>query len=147
VWTNIDAEPTPWAEVAAWETGLLSLSDWDAKWIEPKQRPAQSEPLRVKQFEDDINPLSNEVRYDLLRPAEMVCKSFNAKRSIAKARIYATARGVYELELNGHRVGDWELAPEYTSYDRYLMYQTYHVTGLLHEGSNALGAGMQGGWL
>ena len=63
-----------------------------------------------------------------------------------RARLYATARGVYEPRLNGSRVGDAELAPGWTEYHQRLHYQTYDVTELLREGGNVLGAVVADGW-
>ncbi len=65
---------------------------------------------------------------------------------IASARLYATALGVYELELNGERVGDHHFAPGWTEYDTRVQYQTYDVTDLLRPGANALAAGLSTGW-
>ncbi|HWJ81652.1 MAG TPA: glycoside hydrolase family 78 protein [Nocardioides sp.] len=66
--------------------------------------------------------------------------------AITRARIYATARGVYELSVNGDRVGDEELAPGLTAYDKRIDYQTYDVTDQLRAGSNVLGAEVAPGW-
>ena len=66
-------------------------------------------------------------------------------RSAGQA-MYATARGVYELYINGTRVGNDVLAPGWTDYDRRIQYQTYDVTPLLAEGPNALGAVLGDGW-
>ena len=66
--------------------------------------------------------------------------------AIRRARIYATAHGVYELELNGVRVGDQELAPGWTAYESRLRCQTYDVTELLAPGANAVGAWLGDGW-
>jgi alpha-L-rhamnosidase len=63
-----------------------------------------------------------------------------------RARLYATARGVYEPRLNGERVGDLELAPGWTEYRRRIQYQTYDVTGLLRDGGNVLAAVVADGW-
>jgi alpha-L-rhamnosidase len=57
-----------------------------------------------------------------------------------------TARGLYELRLNGQRVGDQLLAPEWTSYGKRLQYQTYDVTSLLRPGENAIGCLLGEGW-
>jgi len=68
-------------------------------------------------------------------------------KAVAKARLYATARGIYELYLNGSRVGDYVFAPGLTQYNRHHQYQAYDVTGLLHTGEeNALGAWLSEGW-
>jgi alpha-L-rhamnosidase len=63
-----------------------------------------------------------------------------ADRPIAKARLYATALGLYELRINGRRVGDHLLAPDWTDYDKRVRYQVYDVGGLLRPGLNALAA-------
>ncbi len=57
-----------------------------------------------------------------------------------------TARGLYELYLNGRRVGDQEFTPGWTSYKSRLQYQTYDVTGLLERGENVAGATLGDGW-
>ncbi|MFI2650967.1 family 78 glycoside hydrolase catalytic domain [Micromonospora fulviviridis] len=73
-------------------------------------------------------------------------RGFRVDGQIARARIYATALGVYRLSLNGRRVGDHELAPGWTDYRRRVQYQTYDVTGQLRQGDNALGAMLGDGW-
>src|SRR5262249_14122362 len=67
-------------------------------------------------------------------------------KPLRQARVYATARGVYELWLNGRRVGDALLAPGWTDYHQRIQYQTYDVTALLQPGANALGAILGPGW-
>ncbi len=67
-------------------------------------------------------------------------------KSIAKARLYATARGAYEMMVNGHRVSDDYLNPGLTQYNKTLFYQTFDVTKILKEGNNALGAILNEGW-
>lgn len=77
----------------------------------------------------------------------MLRTQFRVKTTpIQSARLYATARGIYELFLNGRRVGDDWYAPGFTQYNRTHLYQTYDVTGLLRTGENALGAMLGEGW-
>ena len=57
-----------------------------------------------------------------------------------------TALGLYELRLNGSRVGDHLLAPEWTNYHKRIQYQTYDVTALVRTGDNVLGATLGNGW-
>ncbi|WP_262286788.1 family 78 glycoside hydrolase catalytic domain [Micromonospora sp. MA102] len=73
-------------------------------------------------------------------------RGFRVDGEIARARIYATALGVYRLSLNGQRVGDQELAPGWTDYSKRVQYQTYDVTRQLRQGDNALGALLGDGW-
>jgi len=65
---------------------------------------------------------------------------------IVRARIHSTAHGVYELEVNGERVGDDVLAPGWTSYGHRLRYQTHDVTAALRAGENVIGAWLADGW-
>lgn len=72
-------------------------------------------------------------------------KSFKAQKEVKSARIYATAMGIYEITLNGEKAGDEYFAPGFTSYKTRLQYQTYDVTGLIHE-DNELIVAVGGGW-
>ena len=67
-------------------------------------------------------------------------------KAIGGARLYVTARGVYEVFLNGRRVGDDYFNPGLTQYNRTHMYQTYDVTSLIKPGANAMGAMLGEGW-
>lgn len=67
-------------------------------------------------------------------------------KTVADARVYATARGIYELSLNGEKVGDQHLAPGWTDYLDRFQSQTYDVTDLLADGQNAFGAELGNGW-
>ena len=82
----------------------------------------------------------------LERPATMVRKEFDLPKAIKRATVYVTGLGLYELHINGQRVGNHLLAPEWTHYSKRIQYQTYDVTSLLRNGSNAVGAQMNGGW-
>ncbi len=66
--------------------------------------------------------------------------------AVVRARLYATAHGVYEAFLNGTRVGDAELTPGFTEYRDRLQVQTYDITSLVRPGVNALGAILSDGW-
>ena len=115
-----------WSKTARWEMGLLESADWKARWITPDLA------------EDETK--SN--------PAPMLRREFlvNTKKKVEKARLYASAMGLYELELNGKRVGDEYLTPGWTAYDFRFQYQTYDVTAALKSGANCLGAMLGDGW-
>lgn len=108
---------------ACYEMGLLEKSDWCAKWICGNYT---------------VNPTK---RY----PVDCFKKEFDTE-NIKKARIYATACGLYELCLNGSRVGSFVLAPGHTDYRKRVQYQTYDVTALLKNGNNMLTAELADGW-
>jgi alpha-L-rhamnosidase len=69
-----------------------------------------------------------------------------AGRPIREARLYVTARGIYEIQVNGARVGHDHYDPGLTQYNKTHMYQTYDVTDMLKPGSNVLGALLGEGW-
>jgi len=73
-------------------------------------------------------------------------KSFELKSPVRRAILYATALGLYEVHINGHRVGDHVLAPDWTDYRKRVRYQAYDVTDLLKTGGNALGVLLAKGW-
>ena len=79
------------------------------------------------------------------RQATMVRKEFGLPGKVKRATVSVTGLGLYELYLNGQKVGDHLLAPEWTQYTKRIQYQTYDVTSLLNEGENAVGAQMAGG--
>ncbi|MFC5172059.1 alpha-L-rhamnosidase [Streptomyces mutomycini] len=80
-------------------------------------------------------------------PATQLRREFRlGRRRVARARLYSTALGLYEVFLNGERVGEDRLAPGWTDYDKRVQYQTYDVTGLLAPGGNALGITLATGW-
>ena len=121
IWDNKGRE-SKWSEAAFWEMGLLSQSDWKAKWIE---------------MEGDT------IRYS---PSPHFRKEFQVGKSIASARVYVTSHGFYELHLNGKKVGDQVLTPGWTSYGKRLQYQVYDVTGMIIKGNNAIGTVLGDGW-
>ncbi|MCM3628492.1 glycoside hydrolase family 78 protein [Paenibacillus glycanilyticus] len=123
-WDNKGRE-SEWSETAFWEMGLLEASDWKAAWITPDSAA--------------INPQAEEIFF--LRTA------FHARSGISRATIHATSLGLYELELNGQRVGDWQYTPGWTSYSSRLQVQAYDVTGQILAGErNAIGAALANGW-
>lgn len=121
LWDETDSEGE--SATARFEVGLLSASDWQAKWIT-----------------GDYSPKKNR-RY----PVDCFKKTFDAA-DVRKARLYISACGLYEAKLNGTRVGDFILAPGSTDYRKRIQYQTYDVTELLKSGVNVLTAELADGW-
>lgn len=79
-------------------------------------------------------------------PLPLLRKGFRTSGKIADARLYVTALGVYEVSINGRRVGDAHLAPGWTDYGTRVRYQAYDVTEMLRAGSNAIAAEVGPGW-
>ncbi|MEZ4684099.1 MAG: alpha-L-rhamnosidase N-terminal domain-containing protein [Caldilineaceae bacterium] len=113
-----------WSAPLMVEAGLLSTDEWSARFITPDWE------------EDTLIP----------NPAPYFRHNFDLGSGIRSARLYISALGVYEAQLNGQTVGDHVLAPGWTVYNKRLRYQTFDVTDLLEEGPNALGAIVGEGW-
>jgi len=80
-------------------------------------------------------------------PGRYLRKDFTVKGPVARARLYATALGVYEASINGRRINqDSVLDPGWTDYHKRVMVQTYDVTSLLAAGKNTVGAVLGDGW-
>ena len=122
LWDENDREGEP-SETAFFETGLLSASDFTAKWISGNYR------------------VNKKNRY----PVDCFKKQFNAQ-NVAKARLYVTACGLYEAKINGKRVGNFALAPGHTDYTKRIQLQTYDVTDLLSDGENDVTVELADGW-
>jgi alpha-L-rhamnosidase len=73
-------------------------------------------------------------------------KPFTVGSPVRRATVYTTALGLYELRLNGQRVGDQPLAPEWTNYHKRVQVQTYDVTAQVRAGQNVLAATLGNGW-
>lgn len=101
---------------------------------------------RAKLVDGYIKPHPGGVDDGIERPATMVRKEFRIAKPIKQAVVSVTGLGLYELRINGRRVGDHVLAPEWTLYCKRIQYQTYDVTELLRTGENAIGALIGGGW-
>ncbi|MBN2047670.1 MAG: family 78 glycoside hydrolase catalytic domain [Anaerolineaceae bacterium] len=106
-----DNGDTAESDVAWFETAKLD-QPWEAKWITPD-------------WEDNsIHPY--------------VRKTFALDGEVASARVYVTGLGLYNMEINGKRVGEEYLSPNFNAYDQWIQYQTYDVTDLLKAGDNAM---------
>ena len=123
-----DAGLGAWSEPAAVEAGLLSTADWSAAWISTGA-PTDDQP----------GPAGH-------RPAYRLRGEVSVERPVVRARLYATAHGIYELSLDGQRVGTDELTPGYTEYASRTQVQTYDVTDLLAPGTHLLEAQLADGW-
>lgn len=80
-----------------------------------------------------------------ISPAPFTFRKVFAQKKVKRAFITATALGIYELQLNGKKVGEQYFAPGFTSYKHTLQYDFYDVTALLKE-QNELVAVVGGGW-
>lgn len=117
---DLKGKESPWSDVATFEIGLLKKSDWSAKWItDGKERPGPSPYFR---------------------------KSFELKEKPVKARLYITARGLFEATINGQRFCNDYFTPGWTEFSKRIHSLTYDVTTQLNQGRNAIGVVLGDGW-
>lgn len=121
VWDQND-RVSKWSTPNYWLMGLMGPQNWVAKWIQP-----------------GVLDNSN-------RQSPILRKEFALQKQVKLAVAFVTARGMYEAEINGKRVGDMYLTPGWTSYNKRLQYQTFDVTELLNNGKNAVGVTLGDGW-
>ncbi len=107
--------------LGSFETAMMDSSAWSGKWISD---------------EKDIN----------YKPAPYFRKEIDLSKKVKSARIYISAAGLYELSINGQKIGDRMLDPMYTRFDRRNLYSTFDITSNLQEGKNAFGVLLGNGW-
>ncbi len=113
---------TAWSNIAKFSVGLLNSSDWSAKWIGlDKVFPWDSEDVRSR--------LS----------ARYLRKEFNNTKTVKSAKVYISGLGLYELYINGKKIGDQVLAPGATNYNEAVFYNTFDVTDEVKSGRNTIG--------
>ena len=95
---------------SSFESGLLSGENFKGNWI--------------------THTLGN------IEACPIFKKEFNTDKKVTRARIYATALGVYEIEINKEKVGDAFFAPGWTNYKKRLHYQAYDVTDMIKDKNN-----------
>ena len=79
-------------------------------------------------------------------PCPQMRKEFQVAGEVVRATAYVTALGLYELHLNGCRADEALFAPGWTDYAKRLPYQELDLTGLIQQGSNAIGVVLGHGW-
>ncbi len=119
----VDSEGDQAENEAAFEVTLLDNSDWEAKWI--------------------CNPASLPVVYS---PAPYFRNEFSLEKKPVKARLYVTARGIFEAHINGKQINRDRFVPGWTNFHKHIQFMTYDVTEMLSEGKNAWGAIVGDGW-
>jgi alpha-L-rhamnosidase len=137
VWDNRGNKSTS-SEPAYFETGLMHTGWIGAQWIKASSRYGET---CVTQNDSPGIPIFR--------------KEFDAKNAVKSTKLYTTALGVYDVFINGTRVGTIlpdgttrydELKPGWTDYFKEVFYLSYDVTPLVRQGDNAIGAQLASGW-
>jgi alpha-L-rhamnosidase len=126
----------------SWKVSNIKQEGWqesdfdDSGWTDAKEiATIGDEPWRMRGYGGLILPALPYMR-----------KVFSVDRPVKRAVIYASALGLYELHINGKRIGEDYFTPGWTDYNKRVYYQSYEVTNLLATGSNAIGAILADGW-
>ncbi|RKY11581.1 MAG: alpha-L-rhamnosidase [Planctomycetota bacterium] len=148
VWDRYD-RASGWSEPAMWTMGLLKPGDWRGRWIGYNTRDLKPE-KEAGEEDSSGKPVVDSGKGDknklvLPRPAYMR-KEFTLEKPVRRAVLYSTALGIYEMHINGHRVGKDYFTPGWTDYDKRIYYNTYDVTGMLRRTDNTIGAIVADGW-
>ena len=108
-----------WSAPAFWTMGLIAPDAWKAKWIGL----------------DEDKPTDK----DRVLPARFLRTEFDVKHKVKRATAYVSGLGLFELYLNGKKIGDQVLSPGLTDYDKRVLYVTFDLTPELSAGRNAAG--------
>lgn len=122
VHVTINKGESKWSEPAKWSMGLLKPTDWEAKWIGL----------------DKSFPWDSVSKFSRLS-ARYFRKPFTVTNKIKRATVYVSGLGLYELYLNGSKVGDQVMAPSPTDFTKSVKYNTYDVTAQIKSGDNTIG--------
>jgi alpha-L-rhamnosidase len=131
VWDSRD-RPSAFARPSWWEMALYD-EEWEGQWVGRPSTGAAATATTTPASRGD-------------RSVTYLRRSFALAAEVQRARLYASAFGVYEISINGKRAGQNVLAPGYTDYDKRVLFQTYDVTSLVRRGENVIGAVVAGGW-
>ncbi len=127
---NQDNTVSSWSEINHFELGLLSNKDWQAKWI-----GLDTKKEKVMGSQDNV----------IHRP-QYLRKGFELSGDVVSARLYITAKGVFDVAINGEDVSNDVMPPGYTPYKERIETITYDVTDLIESGQNTIGIEVAAGW-
>lgn len=130
-----------WSKPTSWTVGLLAASDWSAQWISAVNDVTHVTSENIQNFIGD--PAKGKLT---LTPANHFRKEFTATKTLRSARLYSTALGIVDVEINGQHVADDLFHPGWTNYHKRLHYRAYDVTKLIKNGGNAIAATLADGW-
>ncbi len=136
-------QPTGFSSSARFGTAFYNDSDWKAQWIgmgppdEPIADPDSFHPGRVT---PEIKAIEPDPRAPMMR------HEFTLRKTVRRARAFVCGLGLYELRLNGSKVGNEVLATSRTDFRKRVLYGTYDITPLLKLGNNAVGVMLGSGW-
>jgi alpha-L-rhamnosidase len=109
---------------------------WKVRWWDDEGRISSWS--RIAKFEMGLLN-SEDWKAKWIGGGKLLRKSFTVRKKVKQARAYISGLGYYELRINGRKVGDYQLDPGWTDYEKIVLYTTYDITDYLKEGENAVG--------
>lgn len=106
-------------------------------------REPRNEVARIDGIYDKTQTLNFPVRS---MPEMRTTISLNPAKQVSKATVNATARGIYDLFVNGERVNDEYYLPGSTQYNKTHLYHTFDITDHLKSGENEVRVQLGEGW-
>ena len=125
---NTTKGETPWSDIAMWNVGLLTESDWQGQWIGL----------------DRAMPWDKEVEHSQLSTRYLRTEFEKEDKPVKQATLYISGLGMYEAFINGKKVGDQVLAPAPTDYRKTVLYNAFDVTDMLSS-KNAIAVALGNG--
>jgi len=133
----------PYGKTGTFNTGLFGEEEWTAVWIgkgDANEVHSDVDLFLTKTFSKEVQKVIPDSRSPLFR------KEFRIEKKVRRARVFVAGLGLYELRLNGKKVGNSVLAPARTDFRKRVLYDTYDVSAELNTGLNALGIMLGNGW-
>lgn len=112
-----------WSETAMFSIGLLGESHWDGRWI----------------GFDNLMPGDKAGVQHSVMSARYLRKEFRVQKQLKQATAYIAGLGLYELYINGYKIGNQVLSPSPTDYRKTIIYNTFDITAQMRQSENAVG--------
>jgi alpha-L-rhamnosidase len=125
-----DGKTSKWSDINSFELGLLNNTDWTGKWI---GLPITKDSLK--------GPLGN-----LIHIPQYLRKDFEVTSDVSSAKLFITAKGIFDVWLNQNDVSTDVMPPGWTPYNRRIETLSYDVSKMIVKGKNTIGVELAAGW-
>ena len=143
IWDE-NGHASAYSKTARFVTSILDNKQWQASWI---GRGTGKDPVNADGFYQEtimVDTEGDSVRYD--ENSLLLRKEYQFSKHVEKAIIHVSGLGLYELMINGQKIGKKILNPAKTNYNKIVLYDTYDVSENLQKGANAIGLILGNGW-
>jgi len=141
---DIDGNPTNFSQTARFTTSVLDPGVWQAKWM---GMGTGKDPVNEKGFYDEkvkVDEEGDSIRYH--ESSLLLRKEFSFSKPVKQAILHVCGLGLYELSMNGNRIGKKVLNPAKTNYNKVVLYDTYDITSHFSDEENVIGIMLGNGW-